>query len=103
MKLEYGVGGTEVAELGVGDFVFIPAHMIHRESVPAEGEAGGRCVCRRRRSEHLQRRWSAADLSWRRAGMKAQGAKRLHPMNGSCLAGTSVVLRRWLQRDDHLG
>ena len=40
MKLEYGVGGTEVAELGVGDFVFIPAHMIHRESVPAEGGAG---------------------------------------------------------------
>ena len=40
MKLEYGVEGREFAELGVGDFVFIPAHMIHRESVPAEGGAG---------------------------------------------------------------
>lgn len=35
--LEYG---EEVAHLHTGDFVYIPAGLVHRESVPAEGGGG---------------------------------------------------------------
>lgn len=37
MVLEYG---DEVVHIHVGDFVYIPAHLVHRESVPEEGGAG---------------------------------------------------------------
>lgn len=40
MTVEYGPDGKEVVEVGVGDFVYIPAHLIHRESVAPEGGAG---------------------------------------------------------------
>jgi uncharacterized RmlC-like cupin family protein len=40
MKVEYGPDGTEVAHLAEGDFVHIPAHLVHRESVADEGGAG---------------------------------------------------------------
>jgi uncharacterized RmlC-like cupin family protein len=40
IKLEYGMGGSDVAEASVGDFLFIPPRMIHRESVAPEGGAG---------------------------------------------------------------
>ena len=37
MVLEYG---DEVVHIEVGDFVYIPAHLVHRESSPQEGCAG---------------------------------------------------------------
>ena len=40
MTVEYGAHGTEVAHVAAGDFVHIPAHLVHRESVPDEGGAG---------------------------------------------------------------
>ena len=40
MTVEYGPGGAEVAEVAAGSFVHIPAHLVHRETVPAEGGAG---------------------------------------------------------------
>ena len=43
MTVEFGPGGTDVVEVREGDFVHIPARMIHRESVPSEG-AGGAVV-----------------------------------------------------------
>jgi uncharacterized RmlC-like cupin family protein len=32
MMVEFGPGGSELVEIGEGDFIFIPAHLIHRES-----------------------------------------------------------------------
>jgi hypothetical protein len=32
--------GTELVEVGEADFIYIPAHLIHRESVAAEGGEG---------------------------------------------------------------
>ena len=40
MTVEFGPGGGEAVRVEAGDFVHIPAHMVHRESVPAEGGAG---------------------------------------------------------------
>lgn len=40
MTVEFGKEGAETMQLGAGDFVYIPAQMVHRESVPAEGGAG---------------------------------------------------------------
>lgn len=40
MTVEFGKGGAEVVQLNAGDFVHIPAHMVHRESVPDQGGAG---------------------------------------------------------------
>ncbi|MEY2477481.1 MAG: hypothetical protein QOG87_2796 [Actinomycetota bacterium] len=37
MVLEYG---DEVLRIHAGDFVYIPANLVHRESVPASGGAG---------------------------------------------------------------
>ena len=37
MVLEYG---EEVVQIHAGDFVYIPANLVHRESVPADGGAG---------------------------------------------------------------
>jgi mannose-6-phosphate isomerase-like protein (cupin superfamily) len=33
MTVEFGPGGSERVEVGEGDFICIPAHLIHRESV----------------------------------------------------------------------
>jgi uncharacterized RmlC-like cupin family protein len=40
MTVEYGPDGNELVEVGPGDFVYIPAHLIHREAVASEGGAG---------------------------------------------------------------
>ena len=34
MRLEFGVGGQFVVEAGPGDFVHVPARVVHRESTP---------------------------------------------------------------------
>jgi uncharacterized RmlC-like cupin family protein len=36
MRLEFGPGGADAVEAGPGDFVHVPAHVVHRESNPAE-------------------------------------------------------------------
>ncbi len=40
MFVEYGDGGGERVEVSAGDFVYIPAHLVHRESVASEGGEG---------------------------------------------------------------
>jgi uncharacterized RmlC-like cupin family protein len=40
MTVEFGPGGTEQDEAGEGDFIYIPAHLIHREAVAAKGGEG---------------------------------------------------------------
>lgn len=40
MMVEFGPGGAETVRVEAGDFVHIPAGMVHRESVPAQGGAG---------------------------------------------------------------
>jgi uncharacterized RmlC-like cupin family protein len=40
MTVEFGPGGSELVEIGEGDFIYIPGHLVHRESVAAEGGAG---------------------------------------------------------------
>lgn len=40
MTVEFGPGGSELVEIGKGDFIYIPARLLHRESVAAEGGAG---------------------------------------------------------------
>ena len=40
MTVEFGPGGTELIVIGEGDFIYIPARLIHRESVVPEGGAG---------------------------------------------------------------
>ena len=39
MRLEFGPGGRELVEAGSGDFVHVPAHVIHRESNPTDRPA----------------------------------------------------------------
>jgi len=39
MRLEFGAGGHDVIEAGPGDFVHVPAHVVHRESNPADRPA----------------------------------------------------------------
>jgi uncharacterized RmlC-like cupin family protein len=40
MMVEFGPGGGELVEIGEGDFIFIPGHLVHRESVAPDGGAG---------------------------------------------------------------
>jgi uncharacterized RmlC-like cupin family protein len=40
MTVEFGPVGSELVEIGEGDFICIPAHLIHRESVAPDGGAG---------------------------------------------------------------
>jgi uncharacterized RmlC-like cupin family protein len=40
MRVEFGPGGSELADVGEGDFIYIPVQLIHRESVAAEGGGG---------------------------------------------------------------
>lgn len=39
MRLEFGPGGRSVVEAGPGDFVHVPAHVVHRESNPSGQQA----------------------------------------------------------------
>jgi uncharacterized RmlC-like cupin family protein len=39
MRLEFGPGGRSVVDAGPGDFVHVPAHVVHRESNPTEQRA----------------------------------------------------------------
>jgi uncharacterized RmlC-like cupin family protein len=34
LRLEFGPGGRSVVEAGPGDFIHVPAHVVHRESNP---------------------------------------------------------------------
>jgi uncharacterized RmlC-like cupin family protein len=34
MRLEFGPGGQAVVDAGPGDFIHVPAHVVHRESNP---------------------------------------------------------------------
>lgn len=36
MRLEFGPGGRSVVDAGPGDFVHVPAHVVHRESNPTD-------------------------------------------------------------------
>lgn len=45
MRMEYGPGGGETLEAGPGDFLYVPPHVIHRESNPS-AEAGTAVVVR---------------------------------------------------------
>jgi hypothetical protein len=38
MTVEFRPGVPELVDIGEGVFIYIPAHLIHRESVAAEGE-----------------------------------------------------------------
>ena len=40
MTVEFGPGGSELVEIGEGDFIYIPGQLIHRESVAPDGGAG---------------------------------------------------------------
>ena len=40
MTVEFGPGGRELVEIGEGDFIYIPGHLVHRESVAPDGGAG---------------------------------------------------------------
>ena len=40
MTVEFGPGGTELVKVGEGDFIHLPAHLVHRESVAADGGEG---------------------------------------------------------------
>ena len=40
LTVEFGPRGSELVEVGEGDFIYVPARLIHRESVGAEGGAG---------------------------------------------------------------
>jgi uncharacterized RmlC-like cupin family protein len=39
MRLEFGSGGTQAVDAGPGDFVHVPAGVVHRESNPAETQS----------------------------------------------------------------
>lgn len=39
MRLEFGPGGRFVADAGLGDFVHVPAQVVHRESNPTDSPA----------------------------------------------------------------
>jgi uncharacterized RmlC-like cupin family protein len=39
MRLEFGPGGGSVADAVPGDFIHVPAHVVHRESNPTDSPA----------------------------------------------------------------
>jgi uncharacterized RmlC-like cupin family protein len=39
LRLEFGPGGQAVIDAGPGEFVYVPAHTVHRESNPTDGRA----------------------------------------------------------------
>jgi uncharacterized RmlC-like cupin family protein len=39
MRLEFGPGGRSVVDAGPGDFIHVPARVVHRESNPTEQRA----------------------------------------------------------------
>jgi len=39
MRLEFGPGGQSVVDAGPGDFIHVPAHVVHRESNPTQKRA----------------------------------------------------------------
>ena len=46
MRLEFGPGGRQVAEAGAGDFLYVPAGTVHRESNPSGTEASLAVIAR---------------------------------------------------------
>lgn len=45
MRLEFGPGGRSVVDAGPGDFIHVPAGVVHRESNPTDGP--GRAIIAR--------------------------------------------------------
>lgn len=45
MRMEFGPGGSQVLEAGPGDFLYVPPHVVHRESNPSH-EKGTAIVVR---------------------------------------------------------
>jgi uncharacterized RmlC-like cupin family protein len=39
MRMEFGSGGAESVEAGPGDFIYVAAHAVHRESNPTDEES----------------------------------------------------------------
>lgn len=39
LRMESGVGGTDIADAGPGDFVLVPRRTVHRESNPSDEES----------------------------------------------------------------
>jgi uncharacterized RmlC-like cupin family protein len=39
LRMESGPGGSDVADAGAGDFVYVPSRAVHRESNPSAEEA----------------------------------------------------------------
>lgn len=39
LRMEFGPGGREVLDAAPGDFVYVPAHAIHREGNPSNSES----------------------------------------------------------------
>lgn len=39
LRIEFGDDGNEVVDAAAGDFVFVPPHVVHRETNPAEHES----------------------------------------------------------------
>lgn len=39
LRMEFGPGGADVLDAGPGDFVYVAAHAIHRESNPADEDS----------------------------------------------------------------
>jgi uncharacterized RmlC-like cupin family protein len=39
MRLEFGPGGRTVVDAGPGEFIHVPAHVVHRESNPTDHRA----------------------------------------------------------------
>ena len=56
IRMEFGTDGGQVVEAGPGDFLHVPAHVVHREGNPGEAglAPGGDPV--RERPGHRQRR-----------------------------------------------
>jgi uncharacterized RmlC-like cupin family protein len=46
MRLEFGPGGRESVEAGAGDFLHVPAGVVHRESNPSTDEVSTAVIAR---------------------------------------------------------
>jgi hypothetical protein len=61
MTVEFGPGGSERVEIGEGDFIYIPGHLVHRESVAPRWRRRRHRPSRRSRCQGLQPRGTRPD------------------------------------------